>query len=85
MAAATPFVLPRPGRSPALWQVHTEVVLRLENPRAVDIDHAVEAHAHMLDQLEAGDVEAYRAAVIAHYRPLLRVIESTGVEMAPAD
>lgn len=68
----------------ALWQVHTEVVPRLGIPKAVDIDHTVEAHAHMLDALEAGDIEAYRTAVNEHYRPLQRVIEATGSGASPA-
>jgi DNA-binding FadR family transcriptional regulator len=59
----------------ALWEVHTEVVPKLGLPPARDIDRTVEAHAAMLDALEAGDVDAYRAAVVEHYQPLITAIE----------
>lgn len=67
----------------ALWEVHTDVVPRLGIPQAEDIEHTVEAHAHMLSALEAGDLEAYREAVVEHYRPLIKVIDAA-VEEQPA-
>lgn len=60
----------------ALWEVHTEVVPKLGLPPAQDIARTVEAHEAMLDALEAGDVEAYRAAVADHYRPLITAIDT---------
>lgn len=60
----------------ALWEVHTEVVPRLGIAQSEDIQHTVEAHAHMLQALEAGDLEGYREAVVEHYRPLSKVIDA---------
>ncbi len=68
----------------ALWEVHTEVVPLLGIPQAEEIEHTVEAHAHMLTALEDGDIEAYREAVAEHYRPLITVIDATGEEQATA-
>lgn len=68
----------------ALWKVHTEVVPRLGIPQSMDIEHTVEAHAHMLRALEAGDVEAYREAVAEHYRPLITVIDAAVAEKQDA-
>ena len=66
----------------ALWEVHTDVVPRLGIPQAEDIEHTVEAHADMLRALEAGDLDAYRDAVVEHYRPLIKVIDAAGEEPA---
>lgn len=60
----------------ALWEVHTEAVPKLGLPPAQDIQRTVEAHAAMVDALEAGDVDAYRRAVTDHYQPLLNGIEA---------
>ena len=43
---------------------------------APEIELTVEAHQDMLDALEAGDVDRYRAAVTAHYAPLERALDS---------
>lgn len=60
----------------AFWEVHTAVVPMLGIPPAADIDQTVEAHGDMLKALEKGDADAYRKAVIAHYAPLQRAIET---------
>jgi len=60
----------------AFWEIHTEAVPLLGLPPAEDILVTVDAHRDMLDALEAGDAEAYREAVIEHYRPLGRVLQA---------
>ena len=39
------------------------------------MEDTAEAHAAILRACEAGDLEAYTAAVEAHYAPLLAIIE----------
>lgn len=58
----------------AFWQVHTAAVPALKLPQAQDILDTVDAHEAMVDALEAGDAEAYRQAVHAHYRPLQNLL-----------
>lgn len=60
----------------AFWEIHTVAVPLLELPPAEDILVTVDAHQAMLSALEAGDADAYRAAVIEHYRPLGRVLDA---------
>ncbi len=56
----------------AFWDVHTAVIPLLEIPMPDDIRLTAVAHGEMLDAALAGDVEAYRRAVVAHYEPLQR-------------
>lgn len=58
----------------AFWDVHSAVSPKLGIPQPEDIHHTVDAHLDMLNALEAGDVEAYREAVVRHYAPLQRVL-----------
>ena len=60
----------------AFWEIHTVAVPLLELPPAEDILNTVDAHQAMLTALEAGDAEAYRQAVHAHYLPLGRVLDA---------
>ncbi|HEX7351048.1 FadR/GntR family transcriptional regulator [Brachybacterium sp.] len=60
----------------AFWEIHTEAVPLLGLAPAADILDTVDAHQAMLTALEAGDAEAYRQAVHAHYRPLGRVLDA---------
>lgn len=60
----------------AFWEVHTLAVPLLELPRAEDISDTVDAHGAMVDALVAGDSGAYRNAVVAHYRPLMRLLDN---------
>ncbi|GAB2535760.1 FadR/GntR family transcriptional regulator [Brachybacterium huguangmaarense] len=60
----------------AFWQIHTIALPALGIAPSRDILDTVDAHRAMLDALAAADVDAYREAVIAHYRPLQRVLES---------
>ena len=69
----------------AFWEVHTKVVPLLGFPPNTEIEHTVEAHDAILDALEAGDVDAYRAAVLDHYGPLTRAIDAASASTpAPA-
>ncbi len=61
----------------AFWDVHTAVSPKLGVAQPEDIHKTVHAHSDMLDALEAGDVSAYKAAVIRHYEPLQRVLAET--------
>ena len=60
----------------AFWQIHTAATPLLGVPLAEDILDTVDAHQAMLDALVAGEAEAYRSAVQAHYRPLLTVLDA---------
>lgn len=72
----------------AFWEIHTVAVPLLELPPAEDIMDTVNAHLAMLTALEAGDAEAYRRAVHAHYLPLGRVLDAAaraqGAAVEPA-
>lgn len=58
----------------AFWDVHTAVLPQLDIAPPADIHQTAKAHGDMLDAVRSGDVEAYRRAVIDHYRPLQRVL-----------
>lgn len=58
----------------AFWDVHTAVLPQLQIAPPADIQKTAKAHGDMLDAVRAGDVEAYRRAVIEHYAPLQRVL-----------
>ncbi|MGP9538723.1 FadR/GntR family transcriptional regulator [Brachybacterium sp. AOP43-C2-M15] len=60
----------------AFWEIHTAAVPLLQVPPAEDILDTVDAHHAMLTALEAGDANAYRDAVVEHYRPLGRVLDA---------
>ena len=68
----------------AFWEIHTVAVPLLQVPPAEDILDTVDAHQAMLSALEDGDAEAYRAAVIEHYRPLGRVLDAAASVEGPA-
>lgn len=59
----------------ALWEVNTIVVPLLGIAAPDDIRDTVEAHGDMLKALRAGDADAYRQAVVAHYRPLHKILD----------
>lgn len=58
----------------AFWDVHTAVLPQLQIAPPADIQKTAQAHGDMLAAVQAGDVEAYRQAVIEHYAPLQRVL-----------
>ena len=59
----------------AMWLVHQSVTPQLAAASRQEMEDTAEAHAAILRACEAGDVEAYTAAVDAHYAPLLAIIE----------
>lgn len=59
----------------AFWTIHTEVQPYLGVAPGDDIIETARAHGTMLDAVRAGDAEAYRAAVHAHYAPLRRAVD----------
>lgn len=63
----------------AFWDVYTLVAPRLGVATPRDLDDTVRAHRDMLTAAMAGDLDGYRAAVEAHYAPLLRVLDATPV------
>lgn len=60
----------------AFWDVHTLISPRLGAPTPEGIVQTAKAHRAMLDAAIAGDVEAYCAAVVAHYEPILESLDS---------
>lgn len=59
----------------ALWEIHSTITPKLGLPTSRDIEDTARAHVTLLDRAVAGDLEGYRAAVVAHYAPLLRVLD----------
>lgn len=58
----------------AFWEVNTVVYPLLGLAPAEDMDETARAHGAMLDAAVAGDVGAYKLAVIDHYLPLRRAL-----------
>lgn len=56
----------------AFWEINTVLYPKLGISPAIDIDETARAHGAMLAAAKTGDLEAYRAAVVAHYQPLRR-------------
>lgn len=61
----------------AFWDVHTAVMPKLGLALPEDIHKTVHAHGEMVDALEAGNINAYRDAVVRHYQPLQKVLASS--------
>jgi DNA-binding FadR family transcriptional regulator len=64
----------------AFWEINTVLYPKLGIAPATDIDDTARAHGAMLDAAKAGDLEAYRAAVVAHYQPLRRSLEKAKLQ-----
>jgi len=64
----------------AFWEINTVLYPKLGIAPATDIDDTARAHGAMLDAAKAGDLDAYRAAVIAHYQPLRRSLEKAKLQ-----
>lgn len=60
----------------AFWDVYSGVLPRLGLSLPEDLEQTVHAHGAMLRAAEAGDVDAFRAAVRDHYVPLQRALET---------
>lgn len=58
----------------AFWDVHTAALPQIGIAPPADIHDTARAHGDMLRAARAGDVEAYRQAVVEHYLPLQRVL-----------
>lgn len=58
----------------AFWDVHTAVLPQLNIAPGRDMRKTAAAHGAMLAAAVAGDVDAYRAAVLDHYAPLQRAL-----------
>lgn len=59
----------------AFWTIHTDLQPHLGIAPAPDIIETARAHGQMLEAVRAGDADAYRKAVHAHYAPLQRAVE----------
>ncbi|WP_241897064.1 FadR/GntR family transcriptional regulator [Brevibacterium epidermidis] len=59
----------------AFWDVHTAVLPKLNVAVASDLEQTAQAHGLMLEAAESGDAEAFRAAITAHYEPIMRAFE----------
>ena len=59
----------------AFWDVHTAVLPKLNVAVASDLEQTAKAHGLMLEAAESGDAEAFRAAIAAHYEPIMRALE----------
>lgn len=68
----------------AFWDIHTAVLPRLGLALPADILRTARAHGDMLAAAQRGDCDAYRAAVIDHYAPLLQMLDSTARTTAAA-
>jgi len=58
----------------AFWQVHAAVYPQLGLAPAQQLDETARAHGRMLRAAEAGDLDALKQAIDAHYAPLLRAL-----------
>ncbi len=64
----------------AFWTIHTDLQPHLGVAPGTDIVETARAHGQMLEAVQAGDADAYREAVLAHYRPLQRAVDRTLAE-----
>ncbi|MBT1173229.1 FadR family transcriptional regulator [Bifidobacterium sp. MA2] len=60
----------------SLWLVHMAVLPQLNLSVSQSLDVTAHAHADMLRAALDGDVEAYRAAVVEHYKPIEAILDS---------
>lgn len=58
----------------AFWRIQSESQPLLNLPMPEDINQTIEAHREIVEALSAGDGDAYRRAVTAHYAPFRRMI-----------
>lgn len=60
----------------ALWLVHMTVIPDLREYVDAGLEVTARAHGLMLQAAVDGDVEAYQAAVLEHYRPLVEILDA---------
>ncbi len=58
----------------AFWSIHTEVAPRIDPAARESLQQTAQAHGDMLRAAQAGDVAAYREAVMRHYAPIERIL-----------
>ncbi|KFI47959.1 FadR family transcriptional regulator [Bifidobacterium amazonense] len=58
----------------SLWLVHMAVLPQLGLPVSSELDRTASAHRRMLDAALAGDIDAYRQAVVDHYEPIESIL-----------
>lgn len=69
----------------AFWDIHTAVLPRLGLALPADLRKTAQAHGDMVSAAQTGDRDAYRRAVIDHYEPLIRMLETTARNAAKGD
>jgi DNA-binding FadR family transcriptional regulator len=69
----------------AFWDIHSAVLPRLGLALPADLRKTAQAHADMLNAAQSGDRDAYRRAVVDHYEPLIRMLETTARSAAQRD
>lgn len=60
----------------AFWDIHSAVLPRLDLALPADLRQTAKAHSDMFAAALSGDHDGYRQAVLDHYEPLLRMLES---------
>lgn len=60
----------------AFWDIHQTTAPHLGVASQRDLTDTAIAHADMLEAALSKDLDRYRAAVVAHYAPLLRVLDT---------
>lgn len=64
----------------AFWDIHSAVLPRLGLALPADLRQTAQAHSDMFDAAKAGDRDAYGRAVVDHYEPLLRMLETSSAK-----
>lgn len=59
----------------AFWDIHTAVLPKLDLALPDDMRQTAQAHSDLYWSAQRGDHEGYRHAVIAHYDPLVRMLQ----------
>lgn len=60
----------------AFWDIHSAVLPKLDLALPADIQITAKAHGDLLTAAQLGDREGYRRAVVDHYAPLMRMLNT---------
>jgi len=60
----------------AFWDIHSAVLPKLDLALPADIQITAKAHGDLLAAAQSGDREGYRRAVVDHYAPLMRMLDT---------
>lgn len=60
----------------AFWDIHSAVLPRLDLALPADIQITAKAHGDLLEAAQSGNREGYRRAVVDHYAPLMRMLDT---------